>query len=67
MPRKPSQKQIDRTNEARVAAIYKARCSGVQVPLLKIPAIMRVGVAAVVEGCDDQVVGDKLVAFIATL
>ena len=63
MPRKPSKKAI----EKRISRIYLERCSGIQVNVFDLSKISDVGEAAVAEGADDQVLGDKIAAFVETI
>lgn len=44
----------------RIARIYGRACHGVQVPIMSLGAVMRVGEQAVREGLDDEAVGKKL-------
>lgn len=54
-------------DEKRVSAIYKQRCSGIQIDIFDMSKIMRVGIEAVAEGLDDQAVGDKIRAFVESI
>ena len=67
MPRKPTAKQIQNEARARVERVYRARCNGIQVPILKIGEIMRVGLESIAAGADDQVLGDTIAAFVETI
>ena len=53
--------------DKRIETVFYARCPRVQVGILDIGKIFKVGYAAIREGADDQVIGDRLVAFIATI
>lgn len=62
--RKPKQSQID---DNRICATYAAHCSGVQVPIMKLSAIYKVGQAAIDAGADDTALGDIIAAFVETI
>jgi hypothetical protein len=53
--------------DARVDRVYRENCSGVQVNIMDIPKIFRVGHAAIAEGADDTVLKEKIVAYVETI
>lgn len=67
MPRKPSAKQIQKQNEARIERVYRQRCNGIQIPIMETVKVWQVGERAIAEGADDQELGDKIAAYVATI
>jgi len=57
------QKAID----ARINHVYLQRCSGIQVSVLDIGGIFKVGYASVAAGDNDATLGDKIAAHVATI
>jgi len=53
--------------DARITKAYTSSCNGVEIPMMKIPEIFKVGRAAVAEGADDEALKAKIVAFVATI
>lgn len=60
---KPSKKQTD----LRIEKAYGQACNGVQIPMMKIPEIFKVGRAAIAAGADDEALKAKIVEFVATI
>lgn len=46
--------------EAKVNKLFAQNCSGIQIPIMKLPALMKLGLAALAEGKTDKEVGDLL-------
>ena len=67
MARKPTAKQQAKLNEARVNRAYSTRCSGVQINVMDIGKVFKEGEKAIAEGADDQVLGDRIAAFVETI
>lgn len=56
-------KKRTRTESAmdkKIEAIYYKRCSGIAVPILKISEIFEAGRVAIMEGLDDEALGDRI-------
>lgn len=53
--------------EKRIERIYYATCSGVQIGIMDIGKVFAAGRAAVAEGVDDTVLGERIVAFVETI
>ena len=53
------QKQLD---EARIDRIFGLRCSGVQIPVMELGKIFRVGQAGIALGMNDDALGDAIAA-----
>lgn len=60
---KAEQKKI----EMRIEKAYGQSCNGVQIPMMKIPEIFKVGRAAIAAGADDEALKAKIVEFVATI
>jgi hypothetical protein len=58
-----AQKKID----ARITKAYASSCNGVEIPMMKIPEIFKVGRAAVEAGADDEALKAKIVEFVQTI
>ncbi len=56
-----------RRNEQRIAEIFRVRCDGIQVSIWDLSAIAKVGHAALAEGASDEVIGDRIAAFVETV
>jgi hypothetical protein len=63
---KISKKQA-RLNDLRVQRVYGERCSGIQINVMDIGKVFKIGTDAIVAGADDQKLGDLLVAFVETI
>ncbi|HTE40296.1 MAG TPA: hypothetical protein VK629_05685 [Steroidobacteraceae bacterium] len=61
------QTKQEKINDARIERIYGQRCSGVQVDIMDIGKVFKAGEAAIAEGVDDVVLGDKIVAYVQTI
>lgn len=67
MARALSAKTIAKNNEARFERIYRERCSGAQINIMKLGAVHKVGLTAIAEGLDDTAIGDRIVAYVETI
>ena len=65
--RKISKKAQDKLNKDRVVAAYNATCNGIQVNVMDLSRISAVGDAAIAEGVDDIVLGQRIRAFVETI
>ncbi len=55
--------KASRREDARINRIFNARCSNIQLPIMETIRIFKVGREAIAEGVDDQVLGDKMLAY----
>jgi hypothetical protein len=53
--------------DARINKAYTSSCQNVQIPMLQIPEVFKVGRQAIAEGADDEALKAKIVAFVATI
>lgn len=60
-------KQELKKAERRFTAIYGKRCHGIQIPIMAMGKVMKIGLDAISEGLDDAGVGDKVVAYVETI
>lgn len=64
---KISAKAQAKKDDARINKAYTSTCNGVQIPMLQIPEIFKVGRKAIAEGADDAALTAKIVEFVATI
>lgn len=60
---KAQQKKVD----ARITKAYTSSCNGIEIPMLEIPRIFKVGRDAVAAGADDEALKAKIVEFVQTI
>jgi predicted regulator of amino acid metabolism with ACT domain len=60
-------KSLQKKVEARIDRAYRAMCSGVEIDMFDISKVFAVGRAAVAEGVDDAVLGERIKAFVETI
>lgn len=65
--KKFSPKAQEKANHARFLDAYNKTCQGIQIPILKMGEVMRVGLDSIAAGDDDQVLGEKVRAFVETI
>jgi hypothetical protein len=53
--------------DKRIDNAYRKRCQGIQIDMMAIPALFAEGRKAIEEGVDDQVLGDRVAAFVETI
>ena len=53
--------------EKKVEKIYYANCSGIQINIMDIGKVFKVGVAAIANGLDDVAVTDVVTNFVETI
>jgi hypothetical protein len=61
------QSKQEKAIEKRVEAAYYASCSGIQINMMDIPKVFKVGAQIVSEGADDATLQAKLRAFVDTI
>lgn len=64
---KISAKIQQKKDDARINRAYLSSCNGVQIPMLQIPEIFKVGRAAIAAGADDEALKAKIVEFVASI
>jgi hypothetical protein len=60
-------KKEKKAAEKRVEKAYYRTCSGVQINMMDIPRVFQVGMLAVMDGVDDEELGQALRAFVDTI
>lgn len=60
---KSEEKKIDK----KVESIFYKRCSGIQVSIMDIGKIFRVGKAAALAGLSDEQIGNEIFTFVQTI
>ena len=53
--------------EKKVEKIYYANCSGIQINIMSIGKVFKVGVAAVAEGLDDAAITEAVTSYVETI
>lgn len=53
--------------DARIDRLYNQRCSGIQINMMDIGKVFAAGYAAIADGADDTVLGDRIAAFVETI
>lgn len=61
------QSVAERKADKRINAAYCANCSGVQVSVLDIGKVFKVGHQAIANGADDTELAARIVAFVETI
>jgi hypothetical protein len=65
--KKNSPKKQKKIDEARIEAAYKAGCSGIQVDIMDIGKIFKVGETAISEGVDDIILQQRIRTFVESI
>lgn len=65
--KKLSAKAQDKANHARFSAVYGKTCHGIQIPVMKMGEVMRIGLDSIAAGDDDQILGEKIKAFVESI
>jgi len=65
--RKDSNKKHTDMAKARINRVYSARCSGIQIPMMEVLKVWEVGMASCLLGDSDDVLGDKILAYVDTI
>ena len=60
---KAEEKKIDK----KVESLYYKRCSGIQINVMDIGAVFKVGKAAALAGKSDDAIGDEIFTFVQTI
>lgn len=53
--------------DARINRAYVTSCQNVQIPMMKIPEVFKVGREAIEAGADDEALKAKIVEFVQTI
>lgn len=53
--------------DKRIAAIYNRDCSNIQIPLMKVTNIYKLGCKAIAEGADDIALAKVITEYVATI
>jgi hypothetical protein len=56
-----------RKADARINRVYAQRCSGIEVNIMDIGKVFKVGQQAIAEGADDAALGDRIAAYVETI
>lgn len=67
MARALTQKQIGKQRDATIERLYRQRCSGIEINIMDISKVFKVGHAAIAAGLDDSAVGDAIYDFVQTI
>lgn len=73
LPTNPTENAVNRTkkqiaiDEKRVSRLYAQSCANVQINLMDIPKVARVGMEALLAGDSDDAIKSKIRAFVDTI
>jgi len=56
-----------KARDARIQKAYLATCSGIQIPILDMPKVWKVGIASIERGADDATLGADIRSFVETI
>ena len=60
-------KRQEKQADQRIERMYGLRCSGIQIDIMDIGKVFRVGYAAVERGAGDKELGDDIAEFVETI
>lgn len=63
----PKQSRSEKIADKRIEQIYYRTCSGVQIDIMDIGKVFKVGHAAIAEGANDDVLAAKIIEFVSTI
>lgn len=62
-----AEKKAAKAADKRVEAAYYATCNGVQINMMDIPKVFKIGRQAVAAGCDDESLKLTIIAYVETI
>ena len=65
MPR--AEKAAEKKLDDKIEELYRKRCSGIQINIMDIGSVFRVGKAAARAGKSDDAIGDEIATFVQSI